>query len=89
MVVTTHEGKQHKSFHRTLAEAREAKSDRTRGGASKRPQSRAPFNEHARAWVATSQGRTRRGLDEDTREAYRADGVHRRQGERGAWFGLG
>lgn len=71
VVVTTHKGKQHKSSHATLAEAREAKGDRTRGGASKRPQSRAPFDEHARAWVATCQGRTRRGLDEDTREAYR------------------
>lgn len=71
VVVTTYRGQQHKSFHRTLAEAREAKGDRTRSGASKRPRSRVPFDEHARAWAASCQGRTARGLDDDTRESYR------------------
>jgi len=76
VVVTTHRGRQFKSFHATLAEAREAKADRTRAGASKRPQSRAPFDEHARAWVATCQGRTSRGLDDDTRASYAAHLEH-------------
>lgn len=70
VVVTTHKGKQHKSFHRTLAEAREAKGERT-GSKKQAPQSRRPFDEYALEWVATCRGRTKRGFDEDTRTAYR------------------
>jgi integrase len=69
VVVTRHRGKQHKSFHRTLAEAREAKANRT-GSARSAPQSKRPFDEYAREWVASCQGRTSRGFDEDTRRAY-------------------
>jgi integrase len=69
VAVTLHRGKQHKSFHRTLAEASEAKSDRT-GTDRPAPTSKRPFDEYARAWVTTCQGRTRRGLDDDTRAGY-------------------
>ena len=72
VVVWRHRGKQHKSFHRTLAEAREAKADRGRRGATRRPQSRRAFDEYARQWVANYQGRTNRGFDEDTRAGYSA-----------------
>lgn len=71
VAVTRHRGRQHKTFHHTLAEAREAKADRT-GSARPAPQARSRFDEYARAWVANCQGRTRRGLDEDTRRAYTA-----------------
>jgi len=69
VVIWRHRGKQHKSFHRTLAEAREAKADRT-GSTRSAPQSKRPFDEYARAWVASCQGRTKRGFDEDTRRSY-------------------
>lgn len=69
VVVWTHRGRQHKSFHRSLAEAREAKGQRQTG--SRRPSARQPFAEYARAWLEGFQGRTARGLDEDTREGYR------------------
>ena len=71
VVVTRHRGKQHKSFHRTMKEAREAKGDRTRTTPSP-PQARTPFEDYARAWVANCQGRTVRGFDEDTRKSYAA-----------------
>jgi len=71
VVVWRHRGKQYKSFHRTLAEAREAKADRT-GSARPAPSSKRPFADYARTWVQTAQGRTRQGLDEDTRRAYAA-----------------
>ncbi len=70
VVVWRHRGKQHKSFHRTLAEAREAKGNRT-GSSKQAPQSRRPFDEYAIEWVENCQGRTKRGFDADTRAAYR------------------
>jgi len=70
VVVTRHRGKQHKSFHRTLALAREARSDRT-GTVKSAPRSREPFDKYALAWVENCQGRTVRGFDEDTRAAYK------------------
>jgi integrase family protein with SAM-like domain len=69
VAVWRHRGKQHKSFHRTLGEAREAKADHS-GSAKPSPQIKAPFDEYARAWVKSCQGRTRRGFDGDTRAAY-------------------
>jgi integrase len=69
VVVWRHRGKQLKSFHRTYAEAREAKGQRA-GGVS-RPSTKQPFGEYAKAWIDGYQGRTAKGLDEDTRTAYR------------------
>lgn len=69
VVVTRHRGKQVKSFHRTLTEARETKSDRT-GSARPAPQKKEPFDTYARAWIKDYQGRTSRGFDEDTRLSY-------------------
>jgi hypothetical protein len=70
VAVTLRRGRQHKTFHHTLAEAREARSDRS-GRARPAPQTRQPFDTYARAWVEDYQGRTRRGFDEDTRKSYR------------------
>ena len=69
VVVWSHRGKQHKSFHRTLAEAREAKGQRQAG--SRRPSIKRPLAEYARAWIDGYQGRTSRGFGEQTREDYR------------------
>ncbi len=71
VVVWRHRGKQHKSFHRTLAEAREAKGRRTSG--DRRPTLREPFEDYAERWLQTYRGRTARGLSERTRRAYRRD----------------
>lgn len=71
VVVTRHRGRQIKTFHHHLAEAREAKADRT-GTARPAPQTKRPFDEYARAWIDNCQGRTSRGLDDDTRRAYSA-----------------
>jgi integrase len=71
VVVTRHRGRQVKTFHATYELAREAKGDRT-GTDRQAPQSRRPFDEYARAWIESCQGRTRRGFDEDTRRSYRA-----------------
>src|SRR5215210_7765843 len=71
VVVWQHRGKQHKSFHRTLAEAREAKGRRDSG--DRRPASREPFEDHARAWLATYRGRTSRGFSERARALYLRD----------------
>jgi integrase len=71
VAITRHRGKQVKTFHRTLELAREAKADRTRT-ARQAPQSRRSFDEYAREWVRTCQGRTVRGFDDDTRASYSA-----------------
>ena len=69
VVVWRHRGKQHKSFHRTLSEAREAKGERQSG--KSRPATKQPFDEYAAAWIEGYQGRTARGFGDDTREAYK------------------
>jgi integrase len=69
VVIWRHRGKQHKSFHRTLAEAREAKGQRQAG--DRRPSTKQPFADYAHAWLDGYQGRTARGLDDDTRAGYR------------------
>jgi integrase len=71
VVVWQHRGRQHKSFHSTLAEAREAKGRRAAG--DRRPASREPFEDYARQWLDTYRGRTARGLAERTRTTYRRD----------------
>jgi integrase len=68
VVVWRHRGRQHKSFHRTLAEAREAKGRRA-GGDSK-PATRQQFDDYARAWLLGYAGRTRRGFTEQSRGDY-------------------
>jgi hypothetical protein len=71
VVVWQHRGRQHKSFHRTLAEAREAKG-RTQAG-DRRPASRERFEDYAHNWIDSYRGRTARGLSDRTRRAYRRD----------------
>ena len=72
VAVTVRHGKQHKSYHRTLAEAREAKSDRTGNRQAGRPRElRQPFDTYALAWIDNYQGRGDRGFDEDTRASYK------------------
>src|SRR3954454_6046737 len=69
VVVWRHRGKQHKSFHRTLAEAREAKGQRD-SGQRKQP-TRQAFDEYALEWIDGYQGRTSRGFTEHARADYR------------------
>lgn len=71
VVVWEHRGRQHKSSHRTLAEAKEAKGRRDAG--DRRPASRDRFEEYAPRWLDTYRGRTSRGLSERTRRTYRRD----------------
>lgn len=70
VVVTRHRKRQVKTFHAKIAEAREAKSDRT-GSARPAPQTKKPFEDYAREWVDHCQGRTARGFDADTRRSCR------------------
>ena len=69
VVVWKHRGRQHKSFHRTMAEAREAKGHRQAG--DRRPVTRQTFEEFALAWVDTYGGRTKRGIGDGTLHSYR------------------
>src|SRR5436305_13909454 len=71
VVVWRHRGKQHKSFHRTYEEAREAKGRRQAG--DRRPASRARFEDFAPRWLEGYRGRTSRGLSKRTRASYRRD----------------
>src|SRR4051794_29278838 len=70
VVIFRHRGKQHKSFHRTLAEAKEAKGERDHRQAGA-PPARVTFENYARAWVESYPGRTSRGLSDTTRGSYR------------------
>jgi integrase len=74
VVIWRHRGKQYKSFHRTLAEAREAKGQRQSG--SRRPSTKQPFAEYARSWLDGYQGRTARGFSDQTRSDYRRSIEH-------------
>jgi integrase len=69
VVVWEHRGKQHKSFHRTMAEAREAKGQRSSG--KTRPTSRVKFGDYFAEWIEAYAGRTKRGFSETTRPEYR------------------
>lgn len=71
VAVWRHRGRQHKSFHRTLSEAREAKGRRAAGDS--RPVAREPFEDYVREWLDSYRGRTSRGLAERTRSTYRRD----------------
>ncbi len=71
VAIWRHQGRQHKSTHRTLAEAREAQGARAAGDT--RPASRELFEDYAREWIDTYRGRTARGLSERTRRTYRRD----------------
>jgi integrase len=64
-----HRGKQCKSSHRTYAEAREAKKQRSAGDT--RPTKRIRFGEYLPNWIETYAGRTARGFSESTRPEYR------------------
>ena len=68
VVVTKYRGKQVKTFHRTIAEAREAKAQRVR---DPRPPSRIRLDDYASTWLDAYRGRTKRGaLAPSTRELY-------------------
>lgn len=69
VVVWRHRGVQHKSFHRTLAEAREAKGSRTAG--NRKPPSRKLLEDYAREWLDGYAGRTSRGFSAQARADYR------------------
>lgn len=71
VVVWKDRGRQHKSSHRTVAEALEAQGKRRQLDA-RAPVSRESFEDHARAWIDSYQGRTSRGFSETTRDAYRS-----------------
>lgn len=68
VVVWRHRGRQHKSFHRTLAEAREAKGRRQSGDST--PVTRQTLEDYARDWLAGYQGRTARGFSASSRRDY-------------------
>ena len=70
VVVWRHRGRQHTETFRTLAEAREAQGRRRQPG-KRRPTARERFEDYARAWLDSYQGRTSRGLSESTRDGYR------------------
>lgn len=69
VVVWRHRGVQHKSFHRTLAEAREAKGARQAG--DRQPATRKALDEYALEWLDGYAGRTSRGFTEQARSDYR------------------
>lgn len=72
VVVWQHRGKQHKSFHRTLGEAKEAQGLRRQPG-YRRPASQRLFGDYAAEWLRDYQGRTAKGLAQSTRAAYKRD----------------
>jgi integrase len=69
VVVWRHRGRQHKSFHGSLGEAREAKAQRQAG--DRRPVSKIGFEDYFAEWIETYAGRTSRGFSETTRPVYR------------------
>jgi len=69
VVVWRHRGKQHKSFHRTYEEAREAKGRRQAGDS--RPASKVRFSDYFDEWIESYAGRTARGLADRSRDLYR------------------
>ncbi len=69
VVTWRHRGQQHKSFHRTYEEAREAKAQRQAGDS--RPAARVGLVAYFEEWIETYAGRTSRGFSETSREEYR------------------
>ncbi len=72
VVVWYHDGGQHKSFHATLAEAKEAQGIRRQPGRS-RPASQRRFPDYAAEWLNFYDGRSAGGLAPSTRRAYERD----------------
>jgi integrase len=70
VVVWRHRGRQHKESFRTIADARESQGRRRMPG-ERQPPSRQWFEDYARQWLDSYQGRTARGLSESTRADYR------------------
>jgi integrase len=70
-VVVTGNGRggQHKSTHRTLAEAREAKKNAHRD--NREPAARERFEVYAEEWLSVYNGRSGKGIDPATIRAYR------------------
>src|SRR3954452_2799250 len=68
VAITQYRGKRVKSYHRSKAEARRAKAQRTAGA---RPTSPEPVERYAGRWLVEYRGRTARGLSPSTRGAYR------------------
>lgn len=75
VVVWQHRGRQHKEFHRTYAEAREAKARRS--GGDRRKVEKVRLGDYADSWIKNYRGRTARGFSETTRDSYR-DEIERR-----------
>lgn len=69
VITWEYRGQQHKESFATLAEAREAKGNRSAG--EKRPKSRVRFGDYFEEWIETYAGRTSRGFSETTRPEYR------------------
>jgi integrase len=63
-------GKQHRQSFRTMAEAREAQGQRRRRD-ERKAFSRVTFEDYAREWLVSYEGRTARGLTEGTRHGYK------------------
>ncbi len=69
VVVWRDRGTQHKEFFPTLALAREAKGKRD--GGDRKPSTPHTFEAYALDWISSYRGRTRGGLADSTRAAYR------------------
>jgi integrase len=63
-------GKSRSRSYRTLTAAARGRAQRIAGG--NRPASRERFDRYARRWIDSYRGRTKRGLDEGTRDEYRS-----------------
>lgn len=70
VVVWRHRGKQHKSFHPTYEQAREAKRQRS-GEGDRRPIEKVRLEDYFSEWIESYAGRTARGFSETTRPEYR------------------
>ena len=73
VVIWRHRGRQHKSFHATLAEAREAKGQRSsRSQHDRQPGTKATMEDYAREWLRTYRGRPGKSCSQRSRAAYLA-----------------
>ncbi len=70
VLVSYNRGKQKKSSHKTLAEAKEAQAKYLHFRQA-RPASRQLFENYARDWIASYRGRTNKGLAKSTSDAYK------------------
>jgi integrase len=83
VVVWTHRGRQHKSFHATIAEARDAKGRRAAG--DRRPTSKVLVADYFADWIESYAGRTTRGFSETSRSLYRRSISDHALGRWGRW----